>query len=132
MANNKSQYVWVQKPSKPTFDANSKTRMLQAIQEHIKCMEKLRQKVSRIDMRGNRVYLYHLVEPFRIEGVTFTKPLIDDNYFEFPYARITLLKADATNCTVDWQRHNDQWISLYEGTLDECLNNIENDNGWFG
>ena len=82
-------------------------------------------------MRENRIYLYNLVEPIRTEGVIFTEPLIDDKYFEFPYARITLLNSDATSCTADWQRYNDQWISLYEGTLDECLKDIENDNGWF-
>ena len=131
MANRKRQYVWVQKPIKPVFDASSKEKLLQKTQQFVNNMEKLRQKVSRISMRGNRIYLYQLVEQCNPKGAVFIKPLIDDKYIEYPYARITLLNVEATKCTADWQRHNDQWMSIYQGTFDECLSEIEGDNMWF-
>jgi hypothetical protein len=84
-----------------------------------------------VEIRGNRIYLHELVEQFKPEGAVYTKPLIDDKYLEFPYARITMQDAQGNNCTVDYQRHNNQWMTLYVGTLTECLNNIENDEWWF-
>jgi hypothetical protein len=82
-------------------------------------------------MRANRIYLYELVEQFKIEGAIYIKPLIEDKYMEFPYARITLNDAHGSNCSADWQRHNDQWMTLHTGTVAECLDHIENDSTWF-
>ena len=134
MANNKrrGQYIWVKKPVNPTFDSTAKAKIMKQVQAFVSDTEKMRRVVSRMDMRGNRIYLYHLVEPFNPEGSVWIKPLIDDKYLEFPYARLTLMNTEATSCTADWQRHNDQWISLYQGTLDEVLRLIEDDNAWFG
>jgi hypothetical protein len=94
-------------------------------------MPKLSQKVSRVDMRGNRIYLYELVEQFRPEGSEFIKPLINGKYLEFPYARITLNDKFGDNSTADWQRHNNQWVTLFTGTYAECITGIEEDNNWF-
>ena len=82
-------------------------------------------------MRANRIYLYELVEQFQPEGARFIKPLIDGKYCEFPYARLTLNDLNGESCTADWQRHNDQWMTLHAGTLAECLHAIENDDAWF-
>ena len=76
-------------------------------------------------MRGYRIYLYELVEQTISEGAVLIKPLIDDKYLEFPYARLTLRNVKGTVCSADWQRHNDQWITLHEGTLEECLHYVE-------
>jgi hypothetical protein len=92
---------------------------------------KVSQKVSRLEMRANRIYLYELVEQRKSEGAVFIKPLIDGKYLEYPYARITLQDNQGNNCSVDWQRHNNQWITLYSGTLPECIKNIEDDECWF-
>ena len=127
----KRQYVWVQEARKPVFDDRAKTKILQQTQEIIDNNDKLKQKVSRVVMRGNRVYLYESVEQFNSEGAVFMRPLIDGKYLEYPYARITMNDVEAKSCTADWQRHNNQWISLYEGTLAECLMDIENDTAWF-
>ena len=132
MGKRKSQRVWVRVPQKVKFDATGKAKILKQVQEIISISDKLQQKVSRVDMRGNRVYLYELVEQFIPEDAILIKPLIDDKYLEYPYARITISNDAATSCTADWQRHNDQWMSLYSGTLQECLVHIENDDGWFG
>ena len=129
----KRNMVWVRVPQPPKFTKDEKAKLLATVQETIKESPKLSKVVSRLDMRANRIYLYQLVEQFLPEGieVEFIKPLIDDKYIEFPYARITLNDKQAEQCTADWQRHNDQWISLYGGTLTECLKEIENDECWF-
>ena len=130
MGKQKRQWMWVKGP--PTFDASGKAKILRQVQEFINTSEKLQRKVSHVNMRGNRVYLYELVEQFIPEGAVLIKPLIDGKYLEMPYARITIDNEAVTQCTVDWQRHNDQWMSLYSGALQKCLADIDNDNGWFG
>ena len=127
----KRHYLWIQGPSKPSFEANAKSKILKQTQETIDKSDKLKQRVSRIVMRGNRIYLYELVEQFISEKAIITEPFIDGKYLEYPYARITISDLGASKCTADWQRHNNQWIPLYEGTLTECLMNIENDTAWF-
>ena len=81
-------------------------------------------------MKGNRVYLYQLIEPYQDENTVFTIPLIDGKYFEIPYARLTLRDTNGDKCELDWQRHNDQWMTLQTGTLKECLEAIETSE-WF-
>ena len=132
MRKNQSQKVWVYKTQAPKFTTSEKAQILTKVKAKIEEFPKLSKKVSRVDIRSNRIYLYELVEQFKPEGAIFIKPLIDDKYIEFPYARITLNDTQYNNCSADWQRHNNQWITLYTGTLSECLNNIENDTGWFG
>ena len=65
------------------------------------------------------------------EGRVYIKPLIDGKYLELTYARITLYDSEGTDCTLDWQRHNNQWMTLANGTLEECLYHMEQDEGWF-
>jgi len=131
MGSKKSQYIRVYQPQSPKFTANEKTKILAKVNELVRQLPKISQKVSRVEMRANRIYLYELVKQFKSEGVIFTKPLIEDKYLEYPYARITLQDTQGNNCTVDWQRHNNQWITLYSGTLPECIRNIEDDKCWF-
>ena len=131
MPKSQKQQIWVYKPTPPKFTAADKTKILTKVKEIVSIRPKLAKKVSRIDMRANRVYLYELVEQFKIEGAVYIKPLINDKYSEFPYARITFLDTKGEKCTVDFQRHNDQWMTLYTDTLVECINHIENDDGWF-
>jgi hypothetical protein len=131
MSKRKSQKLWVYSPSPPKFTAVQKSKLLSKTQEMIAAESKLSEKVSRVGMRTNRIYLYEWVEQIKTEGVTYTKPLIDDKYLEFPYARITLNDIEGESCTVDFQRHNDEWMPLYTGTLLECITSIENDDIWF-
>ena len=131
MGGKKPQYVWVYRPEAPKFNTNEKANILAKAKTLIKQLPKVSQKATRIEMRANRLYLYELVEQYNTEGVIFTKPLIDGKYLEHPYARITLQDGQGTNCTADWQRHNNQWITLYAGTLPECIRNIEDDGCWF-
>jgi len=113
----------VYKSQPPKFTADEKAKILEEVKKIIQHLPKVLQKVSRLEMRANRIYLYELVKQIRTE----------DKYLEYPYARITLQDVQGDNCTVDWQRHNNQWMTLplYSGTLPECLKNIENDTCWF-
>ena len=125
------QRTWAYKPTAPKFTATEKKLIKAKVEAVIEAMPKLSQKVSRVDMKGNRIYLYELVEQDITDGAKYIVPLIDGKYLEFPYARVTLKNTGATICTADWQRHNNQWMTLYTGTLEECLNEIENDGCWF-
>ena len=131
MSKKQKQQMWLYKPEPPKFAASEKERMLAKAKEIIARHPKVSQKVSRIDMRANRIYLYELVEQFKPEGAVFIKPLIDDKYLEFPYARLTILDTKGEKCTADFQRHNNQWVELYNGTLSECKSNIEDGDVWF-
>jgi len=131
MGKNKTRYVWVHQPQRPKFTAGEKTKILTIIKELIQQLQKVSQKVSRLEMRANRVYLYELVEQSKPKGAVYIKPLILTKYLEYPYARLTLQDTQGNNCTLDWQRHNNQWITLYTGTLADCMRSIEDDECWF-
>ncbi|MDR0287826.1 MAG: hypothetical protein LBI03_09030 [Clostridiales bacterium] len=131
MTKKQQKTIWVYEPQPHKFVSNEKDEILLKIQKIIARLPKLSQKVSRVHMRSNWVYMYELIEQEKTEGVIFTKPLIDGKYLEYPYARITIHDACGSKCTADRQRYNDQWMTIYTGTLTECLNGIENDDGWF-
>lgn len=131
MKKKQAQRVWMYKQQAPKFTSSEKAKKLEQVKSIIEKHPKLSKKVSRVDMRANRIYLYELVEQLRIDGAIYIKPLIEDKYLEFPYARITLNDANGNSCNADFQRHNEQWMTLHTGTLAECLSNIETDNIWF-
>ena len=131
MGGRKSQYVWVYEQQAPKFTTGEKEKILLKAKGLIQKSPKITQKLSRLEMRANRIYLYELIEQFQPKGAVFIKPLIDGKYLEYFYARITLHDVQGNTCTVDWQRHNNQWMTVYSGNLTECINNIENDNCWF-
>ena len=131
MNKKQSQTVWKYKPDELKFTKNEKETMINKIKETICKMSKLSQKVSKLHIRTNYIYMYEMVEQFVPEGVVLIKPLIDGKYLEYPYARITLNDKRGDNCTADCQRHTGQWMTLYTGTLDECINSIEEDDAWF-
>jgi hypothetical protein len=70
-------------------------------------------------MRANRIYLRALFERFIPEEILKKiefEPGTDDKYIEYPYARITLNDNLKKSCSVDWQRANEQWVTIYTGT----------------
>jgi hypothetical protein len=81
-------------------------------------------------LRAGRVYFFQLVEQFGWDdpNARFIMPLIDGRYVEFKYARITVYPNE---CTLDWQRHNDQWVTIFSGTFAECLQYMDERNEWF-
>jgi len=36
------------------------------------------------------------------------------------YGRITIFDKEYKNCTLNWLRHNNQWIVMKNGSLVEC------------
>ena len=130
MTGRQSQYVWVYSPKPPKFTANEKEKLLAEVKTAVEELPKLSKKVSRIHMRGHRIYLYELYERIMPEGIEFEAGN-DDKIIEIPYTRITLKDKLKNSCTGDWQRDNDQWMTIHEGTLEECLHAIENDDDWF-
>ncbi len=123
--------MWVKGNLKPKkLDRYQKMKISDEVKVFVKKSEKLSKSVNRIDVKAGRVYLYHLFEQFGWSDpdAKFIKPLIDGKYLEFPYARITIYNNE---CTLDWQRHNNQWMSLFTGTLQECLNFMNEAEDWF-
>lgn len=125
--------TWVYNPKPLKLEKSEREEIKQKVNEFVETTIKLRKVVNRIDVKSGRIYLYHLVEQFGWDDPErrFIKPLIYGKYIEFPFARITIFDMNYSECTADWQRHNDQWIVLHEGSLEECLNFIEEDNAWY-
>jgi hypothetical protein len=90
----------------------------------------IKEQVSGIKMRGVRVYLYRLYEPYHDEHSVFTKELIDGKYFEEIFLRLSIYDEKLTDCTLDWQRHTGQWMTIDKGTLEECIAKA-NASEWF-
>ncbi|MDR0814325.1 MAG: hypothetical protein LBN37_01080 [Bacteroidales bacterium] len=126
----KTGMVWVWTPAKLT--ERDKAEIKKIVEAEIEKTTKLKAAVSRTLVKAGRVYLFNLYEPFRQEGDVFTKPLIDGKYFEFPLARITIYDKSAvySHCSLDWQRHTGEWITIDKGTLTECIQ-IAETNDWF-
>jgi len=125
MAGRKKGYVWVQSPPTPKFNERQKDNILSVVNEAVKTQAKLSKVINRTAMKGHRVYLYRLFVPYQDENTKFAIPMTDDEDFEISYARLTLRDTNGEKCELDWQRHNDQWMTLHKGTLKECLEFIE-------
>jgi hypothetical protein len=124
--------IWVQVKKPITLKQDEKAKIERFVADFIEKTAKLKKNLSRILIRGGRIYVYKLYEPVPpgVEGVEFTRPLIDGKYLEFPYFRITIYNRNHTECTLDFQRHNDQWMTIDKGTLEECLIKAE-ESDWF-
>ena len=116
---------WMFMKTPVKLNQSDKIFLMKIIEAEIEKTSKLRKSVSRIEIRAGRVYLYSLYEQVRMEGVTYTVPLIDGKYLEFISARITLYDKAYRNCSLDWQRPNDQWMTLETGSLVECIQEAE-------
>ena len=124
-------YVWVKGPPKPIkLDVRKKVSISNEVHSFVENSAKLSKSVNRFEVRAGRVYFYQLVEQFGWNNPEskFIVPLIDGKYVEFKYARITIYPLE---CTLDWQRSNDQWMSLFTGTMKECLQFMEDGGEWF-
>jgi len=122
--------VWVRVKKPIKISQWEKKSLMKKIEAEIAKTTKLRQAVSRIEIRAGRVYLYKLYEQIFTEGTIFTVPLIDGKYLEFPYARITMYYPPYSDCSLDWQRSDNKWMTLAEGSLEECIQNAEQGD-WF-
>jgi hypothetical protein len=122
--------VWVKVRKPVTLTQSEKEPLIKRLKAEIEKTTKVREAVSRIEIRAGRVYLYRLFEPSQTEGAFFTVPLIDGKYIEIPYMRITLFNKVYSDCSLDWQRSDDRWMTIEEGALEECIQNAEHSD-WF-
>ena len=123
--------MWIRGNPKPKkLNEFQKAVIISEIDKFIAKSEKLSKRINRTQIKAGRIYLFHVVEQFGWDDPEskFIKPLIDGKYAEFPYARITIYD---NNCTLDWQRHNEQWAEITAGSLQECLQFIDETGGWF-
>ena len=127
---NRKDMVWVKVKKPRKLSQSDKDSLIKRIEAEIAKTTKLRESVSRIEIRAGRVYLYKLHEQIRAEDFTYTVPLIDGKYLEFPYARITICGFAYNDCTLDWQRANEKWMTIEEGSLEECIQKAEQSD-WF-
>lgn len=123
-------WVWTGKRTPVKLSDWDKTMLKKKVEAEIEKTSKVKDAVSRIAVKAGRIYLYALYEPSRPEGAVFTVPLIDGKYIEYVFARISLYDKTYKTCTLDWQRHNNEWMTIYEGSLEDCIR-IAEENDWF-
>jgi hypothetical protein len=107
-----------------------KKMLKEKVEAEIEKTSKIKGAVSRIAIKAGRIYLFSLYEPSITEGVIFTVPLIDGKYLELIFARITLYDKTYKTCTLDWQRYNNEWMTIDEGSLEDCIR-IAEQSDWF-
>lgn len=124
---------WLSSPKAVKLDVSDKERIHSVISRSISVPSRLSQIVSRIEIKGGRIYLFRLHEQFGWDkpDVQFIKPLIEGRYAEFLLARITLFDKHGEKCEAGWQRHTGQWINLFKGDMIGCLVFIEENEQWF-
>ena len=122
---------WIQgNPTPQKLNDIKKLSLKKEVQSFIESSSKLSKSINRFEIKAGRVYFFQLVEQFGWDDpdARFIIPLIDGRYAEFKYARITIYPNE---CTLDWQRHNEQWIAVFRGTFTECLHYMDERNEWF-
>ncbi|MDR2423458.1 MAG: hypothetical protein LBD59_01885 [Prevotellaceae bacterium] len=121
--------IWVKgNPTPVKLSANDKENLKRRVTAELEKYPELKERVNRIDIKAGRIYFYELHEAATLpQGAYYTIPLIDGKWLEFVLARITIY---ISNCTLDFQRHNNQWMTIDSGTLEECIEKIES-SGWF-
>ena len=117
--------TWTYVPKPVSFSREEKQSLNERITNYVEESTLLKERVSRIDLKAGRVYFYYYEEVSQTHG-TLTKPLIEGKYFEFPFARLTIYDIKSEQCSAEYQRHNNKWFILKEGTIGECLSYIEN------
>jgi hypothetical protein len=119
------------KPKPATLTEQKKSAIVKTVKAFIAGSPKLTGSINRFEVKAGRVYFYHLVEQFGWDraGWEYDIPLIDGKFAEFIYARITVYPH---GYTLDWQRPNNQWVTLFSGTLPECLKFLDERGEWFG
>ena len=125
---NKGTWTYVQKPE--SFSKEERQSLTEKIKNYVEESTFLKERVRRIELKAGRVYFYYYEEVSQTNG-TLIKPLIEGKYLEFPFARITIYDKTSEQCSAEYQRHNNKWFTLKEGTIGECLNYIENNMGRF-
>jgi hypothetical protein len=123
--------IWMPSSPKPqSLNQSKKLLLSNEIEMFIANSPKLSKSINRFDIKAGRVYFYYLIEQhgWNDPEAKFIIPLIEGKYSEFKYARISIFKDE---CILDWQRHNEQWLTIFNGTFAECLEQMNENNEWF-
>jgi hypothetical protein len=123
-------WVWTGKRTPVKLSDWDKKMLKEKVEAEIEKTSKIKGAISRIAIKAGRIYLFTLYEPSITEGVIFTVPLIDGKYLELIFARITLYDKTYKTCTLDWQRYNNEWMTIDEGSLEDCIR-IAEQSDWF-
>jgi hypothetical protein len=122
-------YLRAAAPKPVKLTKKDKEKIESVVSVEIEKTEKLKNDVAVFKIKACRLYFYFHKE--LEEGQLFyTGTLIDDKHTEHIYGRITIWDNEFKNCSLDWQRHNNQWIEMDEGTLVECIEKME-EHSWF-
>jgi hypothetical protein len=117
--------IWVQgNPVPVKLSDRDKEKLKRRVAAELEKYPELKKRVSRTDIKAGRIYFYELYEA---KSSPQGYPPPDGKRLEFILARITVY---VSNCTLDFKRHNDQWMTVDSGTLEECIEKIES-SGWF-
>ncbi|GHT12458.1 hypothetical protein FACS189426_15870 [Bacteroidia bacterium] len=130
MSGRQMAWVWTGKTTPAKLTDRDKESIKRIVEAEIEKTTKLKGIVYRTQVKAGRVYLFYLYEPQIPEGAILTKPLIDGKYFELVLARITVYDKYHKECTLDWQRHNNEWMTIEKGSLEECIQ-IAEKSDWF-
>ena len=120
---NRGYWVKVKKPIKLT--KKEKEDLIDAVKSEIEKTSKLKEDISRINIRAGRIYFYSERE-LKGDG-PYIDGLKKGDFVEDVYGRITVFKEDYSDCTLDWQRHNDRWMEMSKGSLEKCIKDAEED-----
>jgi len=121
--------LWVNNKKKPIkLTKKEKEDLMIIIKSEIEETSKLKNDITRIHIRVGRIYFYSEYE-LKDEG-PYIDGLKKGDILEDVYGRITLFDKEYNDCTLNWQRHNDKWIVIEEGSLHECILEAES-HGFF-
>jgi hypothetical protein len=123
-------WVWTGKRTPAKLTDWDKVSIKRIVEAEIEKTTRLKGIVSRIQVKAGRVYLFYLHEVNVPEGAILLKPLIDGKYIELILARISIYDKSYKTCTLDWQRHNNEWMTIEKGSLEECIQMAEKSE-WF-
>ena len=124
--------MWINDVKPTKLKKYEKEKILIQVSELLGRFPKLKNNVSRFEIKAGRLYLIYLVEKYGWDNpdIKITVPLIDGRYQEFYIARVVICDNKAQKCRLDWQSSDGKWIDLKLGTLEECFKFIEEDE-WF-
>ena len=97
----------VQGPIK--FSESEKEAILKIIEDTVKQLPKIKERISKIDIKGNNVYLYKLNE--RNRGINWIQIVVCDKEY--------------ADCALMLYKDTKKWIDYARGSLVECLEQIE-------
>lgn len=121
-------WVRVEQPEK--FLKKDKEILKDTINCYFDNHKNLKERAKKVEIKAGRVYLYEYFEVDANSG-TIIKPLIEGKYLEMPFARITIYDKQYEKCSAEYQQYNGKWFTILEGSLNNCIKYIAENEGTF-